>query len=79
MKLEEKIGIYVKYGFNISEELDEYDKFIYSIGRLYDYDLICEIGNIIWFDIEGGMFLFDYKDLFNSIFLLVLIRVFLKS
>ena len=74
MKLEEKIGIYVKHGFNTSEELDEYDKFIYSIGRLHDYDLIRETGNTIWFDTEGGMFPLDYKDLFNSTFLPVLTR-----
>lgn len=73
MELEEKIGIYVKHGFNTSEGLDEYDKFIYSIGRLHDYDLIRETGNTIWFDTEGGMFPLDYKELFNSTFLPVLI------
>lgn len=72
LDLEEKIGIYIKHGFKTNKGLDEYDKFIYSIGRLNDYDLIRETGNTIWFDTEGGTFPLDYKDLFNSTFLPVL-------
>ncbi len=73
-KLIDRIKIFKKYGFYLDFEIDEYDIFIDSIGRLNSYDLLFKTQNLIWFDTEAGKFPVNNLELFNSYFKSVLFR-----